>query len=249
MHETSQPAPQAGRTATRHLGGAHNVSFCYSADPASCRRPAEMKRLLWLRLLWLRFAPLRHVDNRRLVPRWHAGRRIFPSGELTTRRGLWGDGKCESIECCLLASLPWVSSGQADGEVTETRTGTHLITLGTRGGPIPARDRAQSSNLLIVTDRVARSRELAGIRNDARRQLAGGGTPEAGCQMRICPAGSRRRRRSVVIVVMPVTALALALPPFVLSTAARATGALSTHEPATRHRSKPEPRRRAPVGR
>ncbi len=39
---------------------------------------------------------------------------------------------------------------QANGEVTETRTGTHLITLGTRGGPIPAKDRAQSSNLLIV---------------------------------------------------------------------------------------------------
>lgn len=39
---------------------------------------------------------------------------------------------------------------QANGEATETRTGTHLITLGTRGGPIPAKDRAQSSNLLIV---------------------------------------------------------------------------------------------------
>ncbi|MHA6897259.1 MBL fold metallo-hydrolase [Ralstonia pseudosolanacearum] len=40
---------------------------------------------------------------------------------------------------------------QANGEATETQTtGTHLITLGTRGGPIPAKDRAQSSNLLIV---------------------------------------------------------------------------------------------------
>ncbi|MHA6824149.1 MBL fold metallo-hydrolase [Ralstonia pseudosolanacearum] len=39
---------------------------------------------------------------------------------------------------------------QANGETTETQTGTHLITLGTRGGPIPAKDRAQSSNLLIV---------------------------------------------------------------------------------------------------
>ncbi len=38
----------------------------------------------------------------------------------------------------------------ANGESTQTRTGTHLITLGTRGGPIPAKDRAQSSNLLIV---------------------------------------------------------------------------------------------------
>jgi len=39
---------------------------------------------------------------------------------------------------------------QTLGEATETRTGTHVITLGTRGGPIPAKDRAQSSNLLIV---------------------------------------------------------------------------------------------------
>lgn len=39
---------------------------------------------------------------------------------------------------------------QANGEATTTQTGTHLITLGTRGGPIPAKDRAQSSNLLIV---------------------------------------------------------------------------------------------------
>ncbi|MCO5398242.1 MBL fold metallo-hydrolase [Ralstonia soli] len=38
----------------------------------------------------------------------------------------------------------------ANGEATQTQTGTHLITLGTRGGPIPAKDRAQSSNLLVV---------------------------------------------------------------------------------------------------
>ncbi|AOZ01656.1 MBL fold metallo-hydrolase [Cupriavidus sp. USMAHM13] len=49
-----------------------------------------------------------------------------------------------------VVALGVLPPGQADGEVTETRTGTHLITLGTRGGPIPARDRAQSSNLLIV---------------------------------------------------------------------------------------------------
>ena len=29
-------------------------------------------------------------------------------------------------------------------------TGTHIITLGTRGGPLPTKDRAQSSNLLVV---------------------------------------------------------------------------------------------------
>ncbi|AOZ08594.1 MBL fold metallo-hydrolase [Cupriavidus malaysiensis] len=49
-----------------------------------------------------------------------------------------------------VVALGVLPPGQADGEVTETRTGTHLITLGTRGGPIPARDRAQSSNLWIV---------------------------------------------------------------------------------------------------
>ncbi|CAJ0698005.1 MBL fold metallo-hydrolase [Ralstonia holmesii] len=53
----------------------------------------------------------------------------------------------------LLASIVVLSLlplRRASGEATETRTGTHLITLGTRGGPIPAKDRAQSSNLLIV---------------------------------------------------------------------------------------------------
>ncbi|AOY95428.1 MBL fold metallo-hydrolase [Cupriavidus sp. USMAA2-4] len=57
------------------------------------------------------------------------------------------------IDRLLLAgvvALGVLAPGQANGEVTETRTGTHLITLGTRGGPIPAKDRAQSSNLLIV---------------------------------------------------------------------------------------------------
>lgn len=46
-----------------------------------------------------------------------------------------------------LAILPL---SQAIGEAAQAQTGTHLITLGTRGGPIPAKDRAQSSNLLIV---------------------------------------------------------------------------------------------------
>jgi ribonuclease BN (tRNA processing enzyme) len=49
-----------------------------------------------------------------------------------------------------IVALAMLPSGQANAEPTQTRTGTSLITLGTRGGPIPARDRAQSSNLLIV---------------------------------------------------------------------------------------------------
>lgn len=42
------------------------------------------------------------------------------------------------------------SLGQTRGAATAAQSGSRLITLGTRGGPIPARDRAQSSNLLIV---------------------------------------------------------------------------------------------------
>jgi ribonuclease BN (tRNA processing enzyme) len=44
----------------------------------------------------------------------------------------------------------------ADRSVAQTgadkakTTGTHIVTLGTRGGPLPTKDRAQSSNLLIV---------------------------------------------------------------------------------------------------
>lgn len=40
--------------------------------------------------------------------------------------------------------------GTVSAAATDRQTGTHLITLGTRGGPIPAKDRAQSSNLLVV---------------------------------------------------------------------------------------------------
>jgi ribonuclease BN (tRNA processing enzyme) len=41
------------------------------------------------------------------------------------------------------------SLGQTGGAGT-TQSGSRLITLGTRGGPIPTKDRVQSSNLLIV---------------------------------------------------------------------------------------------------
>lgn len=42
------------------------------------------------------------------------------------------------------------SSAQTAGAAAKAETGTTLITLGTRGGPLPTRDRAQSSNLLVV---------------------------------------------------------------------------------------------------
>ena len=38
----------------------------------------------------------------------------------------------------------------AGGAAAQAPGHTQLITLGTRGGPIPSNDRAQSSNLLIV---------------------------------------------------------------------------------------------------
>ena len=43
--------------------------------------------------------------------------------------------------------------------------GTTLITLGTRGGPLPTKDRAQSSNLLVVNGTLYRDR--CGRRRDA----------------------------------------------------------------------------------
>jgi ribonuclease BN (tRNA processing enzyme) len=47
-----------------------------------------------------------------------------------------------------------VAAGHVTGQTSETsasvETGTTLITLGTRGGPMPTKDRAQSSNLLVV---------------------------------------------------------------------------------------------------
>jgi ribonuclease BN (tRNA processing enzyme) len=47
---------------------------------------------------------------------------------------------------CLGVALPGAAVAQAQA----TATGTRLITLGTRGGPLPTKDRAQSSNLLVV---------------------------------------------------------------------------------------------------
>ncbi len=61
------------------------------------------------------------------------------------------------ISICLAAGvfaitiqLSGKSLAQTSGAAAASQTGTHFITLGTRGGPIPDKHRAQSSNLLIV---------------------------------------------------------------------------------------------------
>ena len=50
----------------------------------------------------------------------------------------------------IIASDP--IAGQSVERPTTTGTATALITLGTRGGPLPDKERAQSSNLLIVNN-------------------------------------------------------------------------------------------------
>ena len=57
------------------------------------------------------------------------------------------------LASCIIASLCWADAlcGTAVGQAAQTSpTGTRVITLGTRGGPLPTKDRAQSSNLLVV---------------------------------------------------------------------------------------------------
>jgi ribonuclease BN (tRNA processing enzyme) len=49
-----------------------------------------------------------------------------------------------------LVALAFESGAQNSGATMPPKTGTRLITLGTRGGPIPMVGRAQSSNILIV---------------------------------------------------------------------------------------------------
>jgi len=41
-------------------------------------------------------------------------------------------------------------AAQTSGSTAAVETATTLITLGTRGGPLPTKDCAQSSNLLVV---------------------------------------------------------------------------------------------------
>lgn len=50
----------------------------------------------------------------------------------------------------LAAVLSAALAGHAAAQTPHAGGGTTLITLGTRGGPLPTKDRAQSSNLLIV---------------------------------------------------------------------------------------------------
>jgi ribonuclease BN (tRNA processing enzyme) len=51
----------------------------------------------------------------------------------------------------LFAMAAAIGLAAADGAAAQTPpAGTQIITLGTRGGPLPTKDRAQSSNLLIV---------------------------------------------------------------------------------------------------
>jgi ribonuclease BN (tRNA processing enzyme) len=52
---------------------------------------------------------------------------------------------------CVAVGFPSAVLAQADkANAQGSATGTHIITLGTRGGPLPTKDRAQSSNLLVV---------------------------------------------------------------------------------------------------
>src|SRR3979490_3402439 len=66
--------------------------------------------------------------------------------------------ECMNGKASLLLLTAAVCAGlavAADSSVAQTGgdkapTGTQIITLGTRGGPLPTKDRAQSSNLLVV---------------------------------------------------------------------------------------------------
>src|SRR5579864_4845739 len=49
-----------------------------------------------------------------------------------------------------IVALASESGAQNSGATMPPKVGTRLITLGTRGGPIPMMGRAQSSNILIV---------------------------------------------------------------------------------------------------
>jgi ribonuclease BN (tRNA processing enzyme) len=63
---------------------------------------------------------------------------------------------------CLAVALAGIAGAvaaavQGGPQAAETRpvlAGTHIVTLGTAGGPMPRRDRAQSSNLLVVDGRL-----------------------------------------------------------------------------------------------
>jgi ribonuclease BN (tRNA processing enzyme) len=52
--------------------------------------------------------------------------------------------------CIGLVALADRSDAQTAAKPQAAETGTVIVTLGTRGGPLPTKDRAQSSNLLVV---------------------------------------------------------------------------------------------------
>jgi len=56
---------------------------------------------------------------------------------------------CLTVLLCVGVALPDVAVAQTT-KAQSPATGTRLITLGTAGGPLPRKDRAQSSNLLVV---------------------------------------------------------------------------------------------------
>jgi ribonuclease BN (tRNA processing enzyme) len=67
------------------------------------------------------------------------------------------DGKASSLMAAavgvallVLADRGLAQTGGGAAKPPAASTGTHIVTLGTRGGPLPTKDRAQSSNLLIV---------------------------------------------------------------------------------------------------
>lgn len=65
-------------------------------------------------------------------------------------RALW---LVSAVVCVGLVALSGRSFAQTGGDKAKTQaptTGTLIFTLGTRGGPLPTKDRAQSSNLLVV---------------------------------------------------------------------------------------------------
>lgn len=54
----------------------------------------------------------------------------------------------------VIATSKFIGDGvaQTNSDAAKRQSASRLITLGTRGGPIPSKDRAQSSNLLVVND-------------------------------------------------------------------------------------------------
>src|SRR5690242_15013082 len=66
---------------------------------------------------------------------------------------IYGRASMKRIALPLLATsfvLALMAGAAAQSGPKPEASGARLITLGTRGGPLPTKDRAQSSNLLVV---------------------------------------------------------------------------------------------------